>query len=182
MAAEDIQSTDRNDADIDIAALELSGRKFPLNVLAKPDGTALEPASQATLEAARVLLESLATAISQHDAVATDGHGGLVLLAKRRDSDAAAMVADGDFGYLSLDENQRLKVASQPASYVDITGDITAVQATIGTPAPQLAAAGGGSSSHSPRRMAPGAPLTTKLVERRQRQRRRNAAFVLTHS
>lgn len=90
--------------------------------------------TEATLEAARVLLASLAAALSAHDEVAADGHAGMVMLAKRRDSDASAMVADGDFGYISLDENQRVKVSTQPASYVDITGSITAVQATIGTP------------------------------------------------
>jgi hypothetical protein len=84
--------------------------------------------------ATEVTLATIAAAIDAHDAVAADGHSGMVVLAKRRDSDASAMVADGDFGFLSLDENQRLKVSSQPASYVDITGDITAVQATIGTP------------------------------------------------
>lgn len=94
------------------------------------EGLATEP----TLEAARVLLASLANALSAHDEVAADGHAGMVMLAKRRDSDASAMVADGDFGYFSLDENQRLKVSTQPATYIDITGNITAVQATIGTP------------------------------------------------
>jgi hypothetical protein len=41
---------------------------------------------------------------------------------------------DGDYTILKLDEEGRLKVAAKPASYPDITGDITAVQATIGTP------------------------------------------------
>lgn len=88
------------------------------------------PAGAAT----EATLAQLIAAVAAHDQVAADGHAGLVLLAKRRDSDAAAMVADGDWAFLSLDENQRLKVSSQPASYGDITGDITAVQATIGTP------------------------------------------------
>jgi hypothetical protein len=91
-------------------------------------------ATEAKMETIRLLLADLAGAIGTHDAVATDGHPGLVLLAKRRDSDATSSIQDGDFGYISLDENQRVKVSSQPASYLDITGDITAVQATIGTP------------------------------------------------
>lgn len=35
---------------------------------------------------------------------------------------------------LTMDEEGRLKVATKPASYPDITGDITAIQAAIGTP------------------------------------------------
>ena len=113
------------DAELRATALPVSAAALPL-----PSGAAAE----ATLEAARVLLASLAAALSAHDEVAADGHPGMVMLAKRRDSDASAMVADGDFGYFSLDENQRLKVSTQPATYTDITGSITAVQATIGTP------------------------------------------------
>lgn len=113
------------DGQLRATALPVSASALPL-----PSGAAAE----ATLEAARVLLASLAAALSAHDEVAADGHAGMVMLAKRRDSDASAMVADGDFGYFSLDENQRLKVSTQPATYIDITGNITAVQATIGTP------------------------------------------------
>lgn len=113
------------DGQLRATAVPVSASALPL-----PSGAAAE----ATLEAARVLLASLAAALSAHDEVAADGHAGMVMLAKRRDSDAAAMVADGDFGYINLDENQRVKVSSQPASYTDITGNITAVQATIGTP------------------------------------------------
>jgi len=113
------------DGQLRATAVPVSAAALPL-----PSGASTE----ATLEAARVLLASLAAALSAHDEVAADGHPGVVMLAKRRDSDASAMVADGDFGYFSLDENQRLKVSSQPATYTDITGNITAVQATIGTP------------------------------------------------
>jgi hypothetical protein len=55
------------------------------------------------------------------------------MLAIRSDSDAST-ADDGDYTVLKLDEQGRLKVSSKPASYPDITGDITAIQATIGTP------------------------------------------------
>jgi hypothetical protein len=55
------------------------------------------------------------------------------VLAQRRDSDTTAAI-DGGNAALYSDESGRLKVASTPASYPDITGDITAIQATIGTP------------------------------------------------
>lgn len=130
-----------------IAAKDGNGSAFTLNSVTTAEGetpgsTQVDPssgvafkgASETTLEAARLLLETLAAALSNHDEVATDGHAGVVMLAKRRDSDATAMVQDGDFGYISLDENQRVKVSSQPATYADITGNITAIQAAIGTP------------------------------------------------
>ena len=58
---------------------------------------------------------------------------GLIMLARRRDTDTSP-AADGDLTIINLDEEWRLKVASKPASYPDITWDITAIQATIGTP------------------------------------------------
>jgi hypothetical protein len=94
-----------------------------------------ELATEAKLEAARLLLADLAAAVSNHSAPAVDGRPGLVVFAaRRRDSDAVSGVADGDSAFLSVDEESRLKVSTKPASYPDITGDITAIQATIGTP------------------------------------------------
>lgn len=61
------------------------------------------------------------------------GDKGVVFFGIRSDSDTAT-ANDGDYTVLKLDEQGRLKVASKPASYPDITGDITAIQATIGTP------------------------------------------------
>lgn len=61
------------------------------------------------------------------------GDIGNLMLAIRSDSDTPT-ANDGDYTILKMDEEGRLKVASKPASYPDITGDITAIQATIGTP------------------------------------------------
>ena len=58
---------------------------------------------------------------------------GNLMLAIRADDDLPT-ANNGDYTILKLDEEGRLKVASKPASYPDITGDITAIQATIGTP------------------------------------------------
>lgn len=114
-----------------VVGLDVGGAAGP-EILVDTDNPM--PVGGTILEAIETLITALRGAVDNHDAVATDGHGGMVMLAKRRDSDATAMVADGDFGFISLDENQRVKVSTQPATYVDITGDITAVQATIGTP------------------------------------------------
>lgn len=63
----------------------------------------------------------------------TSGAIGNLMLAIRSDNDAST-ADDGDYTVLKLDEQGRLKVSAKPASYADITGDITAIQATIGTP------------------------------------------------
>ncbi len=130
------------EAQLRAAALPMSAIALPL-----PTGAATEAAQttgNGTLAsllaklidapATEATLALLTAAVGAHDAVAADGRSGMVVLAKRRDNDGAATVADGDLAFLIVDENQRLKVASQPASYVDVTGNITAVQAVISTP------------------------------------------------
>jgi hypothetical protein len=90
-------------------------------------------ATEATLVAIQTLINTLSATVQNHNAVFTDGSPGQVMLAKRRDSDSTT-VADGDLNTINMDEEGRVKVSSKPASYADIVGDITAVQATIGTP------------------------------------------------
>lgn len=100
------------------------------------------PATQAVSAAALPLptgaateatLATLAGSVYSHNAPFGDGSPGLLILGKRRDSDST-LVSDGDLNTFNMDEEGRLKVSSKPASYPDITGDITAIQATIGTP------------------------------------------------
>lgn len=57
----------------------------------------------------------------------------VAVLATRRDADTTPAI-NGATHRLFSDEAGRLKVSAQPASYSDITGDITAIQATINTP------------------------------------------------
>ena len=61
------------------------------------------------------------------------GDKGVAVFGIRSDSDTAT-ANDGDYTVLKLDEQGRLKVASKPASYPDITGDITTTQPVISTP------------------------------------------------
>ena len=61
------------------------------------------------------------------------GDKGVVFFGIRSDSDTPT-ANDGDYTVLKLDEQGRLKVASKPASYPDITGDITTTQPVISTP------------------------------------------------
>jgi hypothetical protein len=110
---------------------ELRATPVPVSAsaLPLPSGAATET----TVAALQALLTTLASTIQNHNGVFVDGSPGQVMLGKRRDSDST-LVADGDLNTFNMDEEGRLKVASKPASYPDITGDITAIQATIGTP------------------------------------------------
>lgn len=99
------------------------------------DGTTSERiATEATLEAARALLAAIAAAVKAEDSAHVSGDSGIPLLALRASADTVTTSNDGDYANLKTDEEGRLKVASKPASYADITGDITAIQATINTP------------------------------------------------
>lgn len=104
---------------------------LPINAAALP--LPAGAATEATLAALQALMSTLSASVGNHNSPFVDGTPGQVILGKRRDSDST-LVADGDLNTFNMDEEGRLKVASKPASYSDITGDITAVQATIGTP------------------------------------------------
>ena len=75
----------------------------------------------------------LASITKAEDSAHVSGDAGVPIFGIRSDSDAST-ADDGDYTVLKLDEQGRLKVSSKPASYPDITGDITAIRATIGTP------------------------------------------------
>jgi hypothetical protein len=101
-----------------------TGNPLPVSASALP-----LPAGAAT----EATLASIASTIANSNDVYTAGSPGQIILARRRDTDNSP-AADGDLTVLNMDDEGRLKVASKPASYPDITGDITAVQAAIGTP------------------------------------------------
>lgn len=79
------------------------------------------------IEALIAVLQALS---KTEDAAHTSGDKGIMLLGLRSDTDAST-ADDGDYTMLKLDEQGRLKVSTKPASYPDVTGDITATQATI---------------------------------------------------
>lgn len=110
------------------SAIEITndaGNAIPVSASSLPLPTGA--ATQATLA-------SIEGYFKAEDTAAVSGDKGIILLAQRFSADTPTTDADGDYTILKLDEEGRLKVASKPASYADITGDITAVQATIGTP------------------------------------------------
>lgn len=129
-----IPSKDGTGASFTLGAIDVGGAQHVTGVSVDPaDGLPFKASSEATLEAARVFLESIAAAIKAEDTSHSSGDSGVPMFGIRSDSDIPT-AGDGDYTVLKLDEEGRLKVATKPASYPDITGDITAVQATIGTP------------------------------------------------
>ena len=84
--------------------------------------------------ATEATLATLASSIGAHNTPAVAGRSGMVILARRRDVDSELIVDDQDFSFLNINDEGRLKVTTKPATYQDIVGSITAIQATIGTP------------------------------------------------
>ena len=76
----------------------------------------------------------LAAITKAEDSAHVSGDAGVPMFGIRSSTDVVTADADGDYTLLKIDEEGRLKVASKPASYPDITGDITATQPVISTP------------------------------------------------
>ena len=76
----------------------------------------------------------LAALTKLEDDASASGDAGIPMLGIRQSADTTSTSNDGDYTLFKIDEEGRLKVSAKPASYPDITGDITAIQATIGTP------------------------------------------------
>jgi len=106
------------DAQLRATAVPVSAASLPL-----PTGAATE-----------TTLATIAGAVSAHNAAAESLRPGMVFLVRRRDVDSELTVADGDFSFLNINDEGRLKVTTKPAVYQDVVGNITAIQATIGTP------------------------------------------------
>lgn len=76
--------------------------------------------------ATEATLAALYGALQAEDAPSASGALGMPMLAMRYASDTVTTDNDGDWTVPKVDENGRLKVSTQPASYVDGSGNITA--------------------------------------------------------
>lgn len=112
----------------------LSGGRIPVELPAGGGGLTDAELRASALQVSNTDLATIASAVAAHDDPAVSGRNGLAILVRRRNEDAELTVADGDFSFLNINDEGRLKVTTKPAVYQDITGDITAVQATIKTP------------------------------------------------
>ena len=85
--------------------------------------------------ATEVTLAAILAALKAEDTASANGDLGLPIYAIRSGTDTpASSGADGDYTALYVNDEGRLKVTTKPASYTDITGDITATQPVISTP------------------------------------------------
>jgi hypothetical protein len=102
------------EAQLRASAVAVSASALPL-----PTGAATE-----------TTLASIASTIANSNAVYIAGSPGQIILARRRDTDSSP-AADGDLTVLNMDEEGRLKVASKPASYATVTGNVTSASSTV---------------------------------------------------
>lgn len=122
--ADNILTTDRTAANLDIAAKEITGVKYPRNILTDPSGTDITPATEATLA-------TLAAAVRAEDTAHTSGDVGIMPLAVRADGETTLSIPDGDYAPLQVNSVGRLKVATMPGAYAIVTGSITANAQTV---------------------------------------------------
>lgn len=118
---------------------DVGGVHYPITKIAygAEDSADMLDEMPAVKSAQDLILAAINALIALHkaeDAAHVNGDLGIPALGIRQAADTTSTDADGDYTLLKIDEEGRLKVSSKPASYADITGDITAVQATIGTP------------------------------------------------
>lgn len=125
------------DAQLRASAVPVSLASQPLPTGAATETTLAAINTKVATEAKQdniiTAINNLLASVYDEDSPHTSGAKGQLMLAIRSDSDTPT-ANDGDYTILKLDEAGRLKVSTMPASYPDVTGDITAVQATIGTP------------------------------------------------
>lgn len=74
---------------------------------------------------------NLDATVKVHDNVNSGTPSIQLVGAVRRDANSSPVSADGDYSYLTMNEDGRLKVASAPAQLVAITGAITAAAQTV---------------------------------------------------
>lgn len=103
-----------------IATDEIAGVHYPISKIAFGDLDA------ATLVSSANPMPVIGAFVKAEDTPSASGDYGIVLLAQRRDADSTAVDTDGDYSTLKTDEAGRLKVATQPASYALVSGNITA--------------------------------------------------------
>jgi hypothetical protein len=70
-------------------------------------------------------------AFKAEDSVAVSGDLGMPMLAMRQIADTTSTDADGDYTLIKIDEEGRVKVATKPASFAIVSGNITASAQTV---------------------------------------------------
>lgn len=78
---DNIKTKDRDNADLDIAAKEIGGVKFPRNILTKTDGSDFDPASESTLAALLTAANAIKAAAEALNGKTTAVNTGAVTVA-----------------------------------------------------------------------------------------------------
>ena len=86
---------------------------------------------QGTVAVTSADLATLAGVVRSEDSAAASGQAGIPMLAMRQLSDTTSTDTDGDYTLLKIDEEGRVKVATKPASFDLVTGNITASAQTV---------------------------------------------------
>lgn len=123
------------DAQLRASSLPVSLASIPIPIGASTESKQIETInSLASILAVDFAKEAtIQSIVKSEDTVHFSGDKGIMLLGLRSDSDTAT-ASNGNYSVMKLDEYGRLKVASTPASYADVIGSITAIQATVVTP------------------------------------------------
>ena len=87
--------------------------------------------TEITLSSVNSKLTSIESNYKAEDTAAVSGDKGLPLLAMRQLADTTSTDADGDYTLIKIDEEGRVKVATKPASFAIVTGNITANTQTV---------------------------------------------------
>lgn len=103
------------DAQLRASAVPVSAAALPLPAGAATEGT----------------LTAIAAAVKAEDSAHVSGDFGVPLLALRQSTDSVSTSDDGDYANLKTDEEGRLKVATKPASFDAVTGNVTAVNGVV---------------------------------------------------
>lgn len=88
-------------------------------------------ATQVTLANIDAEIQLIESYFKTEDAPAISGEKGLPLLAMRQIADTTSTDTDGDYTLIKIDEEGRVKVATKPASFTLVTGNITANSQTV---------------------------------------------------
>lgn len=135
--ADNITALGNTGAGTDVLATDdIGGVQYPrVKLIFGADGVNSGDVSSANpLPIQAAPLDLLAATIKAEDNASASGDLGIPMFGVRQAADTTSTSDDGDYSLLKIDEEGRLKVSSKPASYPDITGDITTTQPVISTP------------------------------------------------
>lgn len=118
-----------------LAVIDTGSGKAGAVALVDEAGELVSAANPLDVSVAGVATQTTLAAIESYfkaeDSAAVSGEKGLPMLAMRQLADTPSTDTDGDYTLLKIDEEGRVKVATKPASFTLVTGNITASAQTV---------------------------------------------------